>query len=186
MSAAPRAYPSARARERTLADGRKVLIRPIREDDGPAERAFLERLSAEAKRMRFMKFVGAVNEQLVEFYIHVDYDRRMAFVCEAQAAGSAKIVGEARYGANPDGRSCEFGVVIADDWRKSGIAGLLMQALIDFARERGFQTMEGLVLRENRGMLKFVRALGFDCAVMEEDRTLVRVVKTLRPLSGAS
>jgi acetyltransferase len=174
------AYPAHLARERTLADGRKVLIRPIREDDAPAERAFLEGLSAEAKRMRFMDSADAINDQLVEVYTDVDYDRRMAFVCEAQAAGGARIVGEARYGANPHGRSCEFSVVVADDWRKRGIAGLLMHALIDFARERGFQTMEGLVLRENRAMLEFARALGFDGALMAEDRTLVRVVKTLR------
>jgi acetyltransferase len=70
-------------------------------------------------------------------------------------------------------------VVIADDWHGSGIAGLLMQALIDFARERGFRTMEGVVLRDNRDMLKFMRALGFEIAVAPEDPTLARVVKTL-------
>jgi acetyltransferase len=186
VSAASPAYPAHLARERTLADGRRVVIRPIGPDDAAAERAFLEQLSPEARRMRFMKFVGTVSERLVHFYTHVDYDRRMAFVCEAQVDGSPRLVGEARYGANPDGRSCEFGVVIADDWHKSGIAGLLMQALIDFAHSRGFETMEGLVLRENREMLRFVRALGFDSAVVAEDPTLVRVAKKLPPLSAAS
>jgi GNAT superfamily N-acetyltransferase len=70
-------------------------------------------------------------------------------------------------------------VVIADDWHKSGIAGLLMEALIAFARERRFETMEGLVLRENRDMLRFMRALGFAAAAAPEDPTLVRVVKKL-------
>jgi acetyltransferase len=174
-------YPGHLAHEHTLFDGRRVLIRPIRPQDEAAERAFLDRLSPEAKRMRFMKFVSSITDRLVHFYTHVDYDRRMAFVCEARAGGAPQIVGEARYSANPDGRSCEFGVVVADDWHKGGIAGLLMQALIDFARERRLQTMEGLVLRENREMLHFVRALGFECAVMDEDPTLVRVVLRLRP-----
>jgi GNAT superfamily N-acetyltransferase len=70
-------------------------------------------------------------------------------------------------------------VVIADDWHKSGIAGLLMQALIEFARERRFETMEGLVLRDNRDMLRFMHALGFEIVVAAEDPTLVRVVKKL-------
>jgi L-amino acid N-acyltransferase YncA len=70
-------------------------------------------------------------------------------------------------------------VVIADDWHKSGIAGLLMEALIAFARERRFETMEGLVLRDNRDMLKFTRALGFEAVAMPEDPTLVRVVRKL-------
>jgi acetyltransferase len=172
-------YPSQLARRRTLADGRVVTIRPIREDDEPGEHAFLDHLSGEAKRMRFMKFVGSLSGELVHFFTHVDYDRRMAFVCEAEVDGRPRLVGEARYGANPDGASCEFGVVIADDWHKSGIAGLLMDALIGFARERGFATMEGLVLRENRGMLKFVRALGFVVELVPEDPTLMRAVRKL-------
>jgi acetyltransferase len=172
-------YPAHLARSRTLAGGRSVLIRPIRIEDQPAEREFLDRLSAETRRMRFMKFVGSITEQLVHFFTHVDYDRRMAFVCEAEVEGRPRLVGEARYAANPDGRSCEFGVVIADDWHGSGIAGLLMQALIEFARERRFETMEGLVLRDNRDMLKFMRALGFEIAVAPDDPTLARVVKKL-------
>lgn len=175
-------YPARLAREHALADGRRVTIRPIRPDDEPGEQQFFDRLSSESKQQRFMKFVKAVNEQLIHFFTHVDYDRHMAFVCEHQG----RLVGEARYVANPGARSCEFGVVIADDWRKSGIAGLLMNALIDAARERGFEAMEGLVLRSNRAMLRFVRALGFDAEPEPQDPTMVRVVKKLRSTSPAS
>lgn len=172
-------YPGHLARRRTLADGRTVTIRPIRADDAPAEREFLDRLSGETKRLRFMKFVGAIGEQLVHFFTHIDYDRHMAFVCEAPVGGEPRLVGEARYVANPHQRSCEFGVVIADDWHRSGIAGLLMEALIRYAQARGFETMEGLVLRDNHDMLKFVRALGFEAAAMPEEPTLLRAVRKL-------
>lgn len=172
-------YPSHLARQRTLADGRAVTIRPIRADDGPAEREFFDHLSGDTKRMRFMKYVGTVTDHLIHFYSHIDYDRHMAFVCEAQVDGKPRLVGEARYIANPHLRSCEFGVVIADDWHKTGIAGLLMDALIRYANARGFETMEGLVLRENREMLRFVRALGFEVATVVEDPTTMRVVRKL-------
>ena len=177
MSTVP--YPAELARSRTLADGRKVTIRPVRAEDARAERSFFDALSPEAKRMRFMKFVGAVSDELIHFFTDIDYDRRMAFVCEAGEGPAARIVGEARYAANPDTRSCEFGVVIADDWHKSGIAGLLMDELIHYARARRFETIDGLVLRENREMLKFTHALGFEAAAMPEDPTLMRVVKKL-------
>ena len=49
---------------------------------------------------------------------------------------------EARYVANPDGRSCELGIVVADDWHHTGIAQRLMGALIDAARARDFWTLE--------------------------------------------
>jgi hypothetical protein len=39
--------------------------------------------------------------------------------------------------------------------------------------------MEGLVLRENRDMLRFVRALGFEAAPDPVESTLMRAVKKL-------
>jgi acetyltransferase len=175
-------YPAHLERSHALADGRKVLIRPIRADDEPGERVFFDHLSGETKSLRFMKFVASVNEKMIHFFTHIDYDQHMAFVCEHEG----RLVGEARYVANPDARSCEFGVVIADDWHKSGIAGLLMQALIDAARERGFETMEGLVLRTNRSMLKFVGALGFEREPVPYEPTMARVFKRLRSTASAA
>jgi acetyltransferase len=172
-------YPQQLERRRTLADGRRVLIRPIRADDEPLTREFFAHLSGESRQQRFMKYVHALSDKLVHFFTHVDYDRHMAFVCEAEVAGRPQLVGEARYVANPDGRSCEFAVVIADDWHKTGIAGLLMEALIRAAQTSGFGTMEGLVLRENRDMLRFVKALGFEATPDPAEATMVRAVKKL-------
>jgi len=172
-------YPLHLARQRQLADGRTVLIRPIRADDEAALHAFFGALSDEAKHSRFLKYVNALNEQLIRFFTHVDYRRHMAFVCEAAEGAARRLVGEARYVANADSRSCEFGVVIADDWHKSGIAGLLMEALIRSARAQGFETMEGMVLRDNHDMLRFVQALGFEAEPVPLEPTTMRVVKKL-------
>ena len=172
-------YPLHLARKRTLADGRTVTIRPIRADDEMATRDFFDHLSEDARQMRFMKYVKALSDKMIHFFSHVDYEKHMAFVCEAEAGGRPVLVGEARYVANPDGRSCEFGVVIADDWHGSGIAGLLMEALIRAARAQRLETMEGLVLRDNHDMLKFVRALGFEAAPDPVESTLMRAVKKL-------
>ena len=172
-------YPSGLERRHVLADGRSVSIRPIRPEDELAEKLFFDRLCAESRRLRFMKYVRAVNERLVHAFTHVDYESRMAFVCEAEAGGAPRIVGEARYGAIPRTRSCDFGIVIADEWHKTVIAGLLMLALIDHARAHGLETMEGLVLRDNHDMLRFVRALGFEVRPVPDEPTLLQVVKPL-------
>jgi acetyltransferase len=144
-----------------------VTIRPIRADDEPGEHQFFDHLSGDTKRLRFMKYAASLNEALIHFFTHIDYERHMAFVCEYQG----QLVGEARYVANPGGQSCEFGVVIADDWHGSGIAALLMEALIEAAQARGFETIEGLVLRRNAVMLAFVR-----------EPAVVRVIRKLQPL----
>jgi acetyltransferase len=173
------AYPKALERERRLADGRTVRIRPIRPDDEPGEHQFLDRLSGDTRRRRFIRYAFPQKDGLLHFFTHVDYERHMAFVCEANVEGERHLVGDARYMANPDGRSCEFGIVVADDWHHTGIAQLLMGELMRAARERGFATMEGLVLRDNADMLGFVSALGFTVQDMPEEPGLVRVVKRL-------
>ena len=169
-------YPAQLVREHRLADGRTVVVRPIRPDDEAALGRFFASLSGETRQLRFMKAVRSVDEKLIRFFTHVDYENHMAFVCEASAAGS-ELVGEARYIV--EGAACEFSVVIADGWHKSGIAQLLMDALIEHARGRGLRTLEGLVLRENRHMLNFVKALGFEVHPAEEDSLIARVVKPL-------
>jgi acetyltransferase len=174
-------YPAHLERRHVLADGRDVLIRPIRAEDEPAEAGFFARLSAESRRLRFMKFVAALSERLIHSFTQVDYESRMAFVCEHEG----EIVGEARYAAVPHTNSCDFGIVIADAWHKTGIAGLLMDALIRHARAQGYDTMESIVLRDNRTMLKFVRALGFELLPAQEP-TVVQVVKNLRSIESVA
>ena len=168
-------YPAHLVRERRLADGRTVVIRPVRPDDASAEWIFFSGLSDATRALRFQRFTGSVSEALTRFYTQIDYDRHMAFVCEYEG----RIVGDARYVANPHLRSCELGIVVADQWHHTGIAQLLIDALIRFARARCFETLEGLVLADNADMLDFVRKLGFEARPMPEDPTLVRVVKKL-------
>ena len=176
-------YPAHLAREHRLFDGRPVTVRPIRPEDGALVREFLNELSGESKYMRFQKWVHAPSDKLIHFLTDVDYDRHMALVCTARHGDRDEIIGEARYVAAPDGRSCELGIVIADAWRKSGTAGILMEALIHAAQERGLARMEGLVLSSNAEMLRFVRALGFETEPAPEDRTLMRISKILQDAS---
>lgn len=169
-------YPLHLVRRRSLADGRTVTIRPIRAEDEDTEKRFLEPLSGESQRLRFLNLVYAPSGRLVHFFTHIDYDRHMAFVCEAEGG---ELVGEARYVTNADERSCEFGVVVADDWRHSGVAQLLVDALIRAAQARKLETMEGLVPSEDREMLQFARSLGFELSPDAVKPALVRVTRKL-------
>ena len=175
MPAPAAPYPAHLLRRRRLADGREVLVRPVRPEDEAAERAFFAGLSGDTQRLRFQRFTGALTPELMHFYTHIDYDRHMAFVCEAEG----RIVGDARYVANPGTRSCELGIVVADGWHHTGMAQLLMDALVRAAQARGFETMAGLVLSNNADMLGFVRELGFEARATLEDPALVRVTKKL-------
>jgi acetyltransferase len=175
----PPEYPWHLARERVLADGRRVLVRPIHPDDLPHEASFLAHLSPQARHQRFQRLSSADLEHLAGFYTRVDYKDHMAFVCTAREGARESIVGDARYLANADGASCEFGIVVADAWRHTGVAQHLMRALLAHAKASGIRIMASIVLRENRDMLDFARELGFEVTEMPDEPDCLRIEKTL-------
>lgn len=172
-------YPAHLVHSHRLSDGRTVNVRPIRRDDVQRAREFLAGLSGENRYRRFQKWISVPSDKLAHYLSDIDYDQHMAFVCTAGSGEDAPIVGDVRYNVNADDESCEFGVMISDAWHNTGIAGLLMDDLIEAARRRGLKRMEGLVLTANPSMLHFARGLGFTVSGIPEDLTTMRVVKEL-------
>ena len=109
----------------------------------------------------------------------IDYDREMAFIAEIEKNGGKLELGVSRYAINPDGTSCEFAIVIADDWHGRGLARRLMGALIDCARSNGLVAINGDILAENSNMLRFVTGLGFTLNAHPDDPGLRRAVLKL-------
>jgi acetyltransferase len=87
--------------------------------------------------------------------------------------GRDRQIAVARYVTNPDGRTCEFAIVVADDWHNRGIATELLRRLIDVARGRGLDRMDGIVLRENKGMIALAKELGFEQESCADDPQVV-------------
>jgi acetyltransferase len=164
---------------RHVVDGTEVTLRPIRADDLPLEAEFVRHLSTETRYQRFLVTVSELSDRKLHYFTEVDQLRHVALVAVAEHDGRPAIAGVARYIVDPDGQGCEFAIVVADAWQGSGLAGILMQALIDVARSRGLVKMEGTVLATNARMLKFTRQLGFRQERDADDRETVRVVRRL-------
>jgi acetyltransferase len=84
-------------------------------------------------------------------------------------ADRERIVGVSRYITNPDKSSCEFSLVVADDFNGKGLGSRLMLSIMEEARDKGLTEIEGLVLANNPGMLKLMRGLGFQIKSFAED-----------------
>jgi len=76
-------------------------------------------------------------------------------------------------------KTCEFAIVVSDKWQGKGIARLLMQKLIDIARNRSLEVMEGQVLANNYRMLELMKSLKFKIETDPEDSAIKRVVAQL-------
>jgi GNAT superfamily N-acetyltransferase len=154
-------YPQQMVRHRVLFDGTPVTIRPIRPEDSGMEQEFVRHLSEDSRYFRFMASVRELPPKKLKTFTEIDYERHMAFVATIMREDKELEIGVARYVATETPGSCEFAVTVDDAWQGTGVAGLLMISLQDAARERGFKTMEGIVLATNHKMLKFARQLGF-------------------------
>ncbi|WP_284614784.1 GNAT family N-acetyltransferase [Aquabacterium humicola] len=161
-----------------------VTIRPLCADDKALEASFVRRLSAEARYNRFMVTMKELPEKKLDWLTSVDQARHVALVATVESPAGCLEVGVVHYFVDAPGTGCEFAVAVDDAWQGSGLAGILMQRLIDIARARGLATMEGLVLVTNRRMRKLARQLGFVERSDAEDRRTVRIVRSLREPAG--
>lgn len=158
-------------------DGIDVTLRPIRADDAGMESTFVRQLSDLSRYQRFMGTVRELPEAKLRELTDVDGVRHVAIVATTVIDGKEVELGVARYVVDASGRRCEFAIAVADAWQRRGLAGLLMGRLIEIARLRGLEAMDGSVLATNVAMLHFARQLGFE--VHADDATTRRVTRRL-------
>ena len=172
-------YPSHLVSHWQLPNGTDMVIRPIRPEDAEIEQEFIRNLSQRAKYSRFMQYINELSPQMLARFTQIDYDREMALIAVVYVDGKETEIGVSRYITNPDGKSCEFAIVISDSWQQQGIAHRLMQQLIETARSHALQVMEGNVLANNREMLNLVAKLGFSIKPSEEEPGMEHVILRL-------
>jgi acetyltransferase len=177
-----RPYP-AQLVQHTEWQGRRLTIRPIRPEDEPQHRAFLERLSPEDIRMRVFYSRRTLPRSELARLVQIDYEREMAFVAtvngpgEGGAGGSAEeTVGAVRASCDPDNDGAEFGIVVRSDLKGHGLGRRLMETLLEHLRQRGTRRVVGEVLVENGAMRALCRRLGFteraEAGVVQVERLL--------------
>lgn len=155
---AVRPYPSGWERQ-IGCNGQAFAIRPMRPADAALYPRFLERVTAEDMRLRFLTPVRSLSHEMIVRLSQLDYDRDIAFV--ALEAGTGDLAGICRFASDPDHESAEFGIMVRSDLQGLGLGTALMRQLLDYARADGLARIDGLILRENGAMLDLVARMGF-------------------------
>jgi len=171
-------YPSALVERVVLEGGTMATIRPIRPEDAAIEAAFVHGLSEQSRFMRFMFAIHDLSPAQLSRFAQIDYDREMALIAVLDTPDGERQIGVARYVTLEDDTTCEFAIVVADEWQGRGLARRLFAMLIDIARDRRLKVMTGITLRENARMIELARAHGFAVTADEEDPTLSRMTKS--------
>ena len=181
-------YPSQHEQVWPLSGGSEYTVRPIHPDDATMLQDFVRGLSPESRYFRFVSSLQELPATMLARFTLIDYDREMALVAvcrerqmsaDGEATEVARILGVSRYITNPDRTSCEFSLVVADDYKGKGLGSRLMLSIMDFAREKGLTEIEGLVLANNPKMLKLMKSLGFSVKKFPEDADFKLVTQLL-------
>jgi acetyltransferase len=175
-------YPSDCRFTLELPNGEVATIRPIRPEDARMEHEFVHRLSEESRFLRFMFGLHDLTPAMLSRFTQIDYDREMALVIVRHGTGPGgedEQIGVARYITLPDEETCEFAIVVSDEWQGKGLARRLFSHLIDVARARRLKVMTGITLRENTRMIELSRRLGFETRADVDEPELVRMTLPL-------
>ncbi|MEF7617297.1 bifunctional acetate--CoA ligase family protein/GNAT family N-acetyltransferase [Aquincola sp. MAHUQ-54] len=171
-------YPARYEQVWPMRGGGEYTVRPIHPNDAQMLQALVQSLSPESRYFRFVSSMTKLPPPMLARFTLIDYDREMALVavCKQRTAATdgsivetERIIGVSRYVTNPDQSTCEFSLVVADDFAGKGIGSRLMENIMDVAREKGLSEIVGLVLTNNPGMLKLMRSLGFEVKPFPED-----------------
>ncbi|MCB0643005.1 MAG: GNAT family N-acetyltransferase, partial [Phaeodactylibacter sp.] len=160
-------YPEQFTKEVQLKNGQTVLLRPIKPEDEPLEKAMFKLLSKETVYYRFFGYVPKLTHDMLIRFTHIDYDREMAIVAELREGDQRQLIGVVRIVGDAWRQKAEYAIVVADPWHGQGLGSLLTDFILDVARQMGFKTIYAALLKSNEGMQRIFQKFGF--AIHSED-----------------
>jgi len=104
----------------------------------------------------------------------------MAFI--ALDEDTCHVLGLVRLKDELDEKTAEFAILVRSRFKGHGLGWLLMQRVIDYAKEKGLRRVYGDVLVENTTMLQMCAELGFHAQDIGSD--IRRVVLDLENIGG--
>jgi acetyltransferase len=168
-------YPTRYVTPWKMSDATEVLLRPIRPEDEPLEYEMLSTLTEETLRGRFFQVIKNIGHEMLIRYCNIDYDREMAIVAEVRQGEKRRIIGIGRLIIEPDFKKGEFAVVVHDDYQRKGLGYKLVDMVIGIGQEKGLEKIYGLVLSDNRAMLRICDELGFHRRDLSDGTTWVEL-----------
>jgi acetyltransferase len=168
-----RPYPNQWETWASLDNDYRIFIRPIRPADEHLYGAFIEKLSPEDIRFRFLTPRKEFSHKFIARFTQIDYARAMAFV--ALDKEQKELLGVARLAADPDYIKGEYAIIVRSDLKGTGIGWALMRHLTHYAEKEKLRELVGDVLANNQRMLEMCRALGFEVSADPEDLSICKV-----------
>ena len=164
-----------------LANGREVLVRPIRPEDAVPLRAAFVLLEPDEVRQRFLHPMKELGVEQAERLTRPDPRREFALVAaEPLPPGEALVGAVARIAIDDNGRDAEFAILVSHYVNGMGLGRHLMRRLVRWAKGRKVLRIYGEVLESNLPMQALAASLGFQ-REYSGDPGMIRMVLELPP-----
>lgn len=149
----------------TLADGTRVLLRPLMPEDRAGLIALFEPVGPDDyKLMRN----DVRNKELVGSWVdHLDYKKVLPIV----AVVADRIVGDAtlHFRGGPGRHIADVRIFISKEFRRRGLGTAMLRALIDVARKCGLQLLVAEVVADQVKVINAFKNLGFEQRALYPD-----------------
>jgi GNAT superfamily N-acetyltransferase len=144
-----------------LADGTRVLVRPLLPGDRAELAARYEQLSPASRRRRFFGTPDRLSEHVLDYLTNLDYRTHFAWAAFAIDEPDSPGIAVARYICDHrDATNAEIAVTVLDRYQHRGLGTLLTQLLADVAVRNGVRSFVSYVLWENADVVARLRAEG--------------------------
>lgn len=143
--------------------GKDFYTRPIISSDKEFLRDGFKMLSLKSRFNRFLSFLKSLTDEQLRFYTEVDGFNHVAWGILEVTGGIAMPAGIGRFvRVKGEPEVAEVGLIIVDEYQKSGLGTLLMAVLNLEGVRCGIQKLRYHVVESNFGMKKLLEPLGFE------------------------
>jgi L-amino acid N-acyltransferase YncA len=143
----------------TLADGSRVLLRPLTKEDQNALLGLFAPISRED--LKFMRSDVTDTAMVAAWVEQLDYSQLLPIV----AVVNDRIVGDATVhfrGRGPQRHIADVRIFLNKEFRRRGLGTAMLRSLIELARKLGLQQLVAEVIADQIKVIHAFQSLGFE------------------------
>jgi RimJ/RimL family protein N-acetyltransferase len=145
----------------TLKNKTPFIIREIQPDDKEKIQCALKTLSRNSRFFRFHSPITRLSKHQLQYLTEIDYHDHYALCAAIIENGEEEGIGIARYiKLIKSADSAEFAIIVVDRYQYKGVGRMLLEALMEKARENRIVKFIGYVHETNERMFRLLKKYG--------------------------
>jgi GNAT superfamily N-acetyltransferase len=145
----------------TLEDGKTILVGPVLPEDRERIRIGLTRMSSSSRYLRFFTATPQLTEEQLRYLTELDQVNHVAWAALDPDDPQHPGLGLGRFVRTEEkGDLAELAMAAIDSYQNRGLGRILLAVLYLRCRQLGVRVLRGLVLPENRFVVRWFRDLG--------------------------